>query len=118
MQPLIGINWMVMLWGGVIVVFQLLLTVVISMGAFYFKQLKRTIDEYKALVEKRFGEGDARFDKIEENLATFKGEVYKSFVYKDDFIRILGSFESKFKETMEMMEKCVATIKQKVDMKK
>lgn len=114
MQPLINNNWMVMLWGLVIIVFQLLLTVVISMGAFYFKQLKKTIDEFKALVEKRLREGEARFEKIEENLAEFKTEVYKGFVYKEDFIRILGSFECKFKEMMELIEKSFAGIKERI----
>jgi len=99
-------------------VFQLLLMIVISMGAFYFKQLKKTIDEFRGLVEKRLREGEERFEKIEENLAAFKAEVYKGFVFKEDFIRILGSFECKFKEMMEMMEKCVAIIKERTNEKK
>lgn len=115
MQPLITSNWIIMLWGLVIVVFQLLLTIVISMGAFYFKQLKITIDQFKALVEKRLREGEERFEKIEENFIEFKTEVYKGFVYKEDFIRILGSFECKFKEMMELIEKSFANIKGRIN---
>jgi hypothetical protein len=103
-----------MFWGLILIVFQLLLTVVISMGAFYFKQLKKTIDEYKVLVEKRFGEGEERFEKIEQGLIEFKTEVYKGFVYKEDFIRILGSFECKFKEMMELIERSFAGIKERI----
>ena len=121
MQLLINNNWVVMLWALILIAFQILLTVVISMGAFYFKQLKKTIDEYKVLVEKRFSEGDERFEKIEGRLIEFKSEVYKSFVFKEDFMRILGSFECKFKEMMDLMkliERSFIESKERINKKK
>ncbi|MEW6378610.1 MAG: hypothetical protein AB1611_03260 [bacterium] len=94
-----------MFWGVVLIVFQLLLAIVISMGAFYFKQLRQTIEEYKASVEKRMQEGDERFARIEADLVALKSEVYKDYVTKPDLIRIMGSLEFKFKEIMDFIDK-------------
>ncbi|MEW5803740.1 MAG: hypothetical protein AB1847_16725 [bacterium] len=104
-------NMVTMFWGGVLIVFQLLLTIVISLGAFYFKQLRQTIEEYKTSVEKRMKEGEERFERIEESLSALRGEVYKDYVTKPDLIRIMGSLEFKFREVTELIEKLFTSTK-------
>jgi len=88
----------------------LFLSTAVSVMAFYFKQLKKNIEDYRNSVESRMREGDERFEKLENSLIDLKTEVYKGYVNKEDFIRILGNFEYKFKEVIELIEKSFSAL--------
>lgn len=96
-----------------LIIVGLFLSIVASMMAYYFKQLRKSVDEYRASVEKRMGEGDERFCKIEESMMAFRSEVYKDYVTKPDLIRIMGSLEFKFKEIMTLIEKEFVSIRER-----
>jgi hypothetical protein len=91
----------------------LFLSTAVSVMAFYFKQLKNSIDQYKDSVEKRMKEGEERFDKIESDFISFKSEVYKDYVSKPDLIRIIGTFECKFRDLTDLIEKSFHNLKER-----
>lgn len=98
-------NMTTFIFGMIFLVLQILLTLILAMGAFYFKQLKLTIDEQRMTTEKRMAEGEARFRKNEECLSNLRAEVYRDYITKPDLIRMMGVFEGKFAEIMDVIEK-------------
>lgn len=98
-------NMTTFIFGMIFLVLQILLTLILAMGAFYFKQLKLTIDEQRKTTEKRMEEGEVRFRKNEDSLSNLRAEVYRDYITKPDLIRMMGVFEGKFAEIMDVIEK-------------